>query len=210
MTRGPASAGVLETLPEDTQRRLQIYVALLERWQRSHNLVAPSTLPDIWTRHVADSMQLADHVPDFRSWVDLGSGGGFPGLVIAILFAEDSSRMVTLVESNAKKAAFLRLAARESGIGARVVNQRIETYARGAPGRADVVSARALAPLRVLLGYARPLLAAKGRLVLLKGRDFQQEVEEAADAWSFDLVMSPSRVDSSGCVAIIREPEPKR
>ena len=121
-------------------------------WQRRTNLIAPSTEPKLWTRHIADSLQLLALAPRAQIWVDLGSGGGFPGLVIACALADTPGAQVHLVESNAKKAAFLREAARLTGAPAVIHAERIADFVRHAPDRIDVVTARALAPLAELLG----------------------------------------------------------
>ena len=184
-------------------------MAILLTWQRTHNLVAASTLDVVWDRHVADSLQLLDHAPDFRDWVDLGSGAGFPGLVVAIASKARADARFTLVESNLKKAAFLRAAIRETGANAVVAAERIEAHGRKMAGRGDVVSARALAPLAQLCGLAAPYLHSGSVLLLLKGEDFAQELEVASQSWSFDVVSSPSATDSTGRVVTIRNLRPK-
>jgi 16S rRNA (guanine527-N7)-methyltransferase len=193
-----------------TKRDLERFVALLRDWQRTHNLVAPSTLPEVWTRHVADSLQLLDYAPDFREWVDLGSGAGFPGLVVAIASKSRPERHFTLVESNRKKAAFLRAAIRETGANASVAAERIEEHGPKFAGRADVVSARALAPLPKLLGLAAPYLNERSVLPFLKGQDYVQEIDAAAKAYDFDVVDYESATDSGGRVLVIRHLRPKR
>jgi 16S rRNA (guanine527-N7)-methyltransferase len=185
------------------------FVALLGEWQRAHNLVAPSTLGEVWTRHVADSLQLLDHAPDFREWVDLGSGAGFPGLVVAIASKGSFDRHFTLVESNAKKAAFLRAAIRETGAKATVAAERIEAHAPKMAGRADVVSARALAPLSVLLGLAAPYAHKDAVMLFLKGKEHVQELDAASQSWAFDVVDYASATDSGGRVLAIRNLSPK-
>jgi 16S rRNA (guanine527-N7)-methyltransferase len=180
------------------------FVALLGEWQRAHNLVARNALDNVWTRHVADSLQLVDHAPaGFRHWVDLGTGAGFPGLVVAIACEADRERRFTLVESNGKKAAFLRMAIRETGAAATVEARRIEACAPGAEP-ADVVSARALAPLPGLFRLAAPCLRTDGVMLLLKGQDFVHELEEASKSWDFDVIDSPSVTDPGGRVLAIR------
>ena len=139
MTDGPEALTDIVPVSRETAERLAAYVALLRKWQRAENLIAPSTLPAIWRRHVADSAQLVALFPEARRWLDLGSGAGFPGLVVAILGAEHADTAVHLVESNRKKCAFLRQAIRETGAPAIVHEGRIEERARilvGA-GRAD-------------------------------------------------------------------------
>jgi len=189
---------------------LRRFVALLHEWQRAHNLVARSTLDEVWTRHAADSLQLLEHAPaGFREWVDLGSGAGFPGLVVAIACKAEPVRHFTLVESNGKKAAFLRTAIRETGAHASVAAERIETHAGRMRGQADIVSARALAPLAELLKLGAPYLAGEGVMLLLKGQDAVQEIDAASQSFAFDVVASPSATDSSGCVLAIRNVRPK-
>ena len=205
-----AEAALPAAIDAEARQRLRRFVALLERWQATHNLIGRSTLRDVWQRHVADSAQLNDHAGAFEHWVDIGSGAGFPGLVVAILHADDRDKRFTLVEANAKKAAFLRAAARETGANVRVVADRIEAFARREPASADIVSARALAPLSAILALAVPLMRTNGRLILLKGQDFVHEADEASQSWSYDLIVSPSVVDSSGCVAVVQNPEAKR
>jgi 16S rRNA (guanine527-N7)-methyltransferase len=188
---------------------LERFVALLNEWQRAHNLVARDTLAEVWTRHMADSLQLLDHArEDFRKWVDLGSGAGFPGLVIAIACADEPQRRFTLVESNGKKAAFLRAAIRETGAHATVVAKRIEAHASLAQP-ADVVSARALAPLPELLRLGAPYLAEGGVMLFLKGQDFVHELEAATKSWDFDVVDSQSVTDPGGRILAIRRLRPK-
>src|SRR5688572_15784476 len=152
------------------------FVALLREWQSTHNLVAQKDMDAIWTRHVTDSLQLLPLAPPFREWVDLGSGAGFPGLVIAIASRSEPDRHFTLVEANLKKAAFLRAAIRETGANASVAAERIEAHAPKMAGQADVVSARALAPLSVLCGLAAPYLHSDSVLLLLKGQGFAAEI----------------------------------
>jgi 16S rRNA (guanine527-N7)-methyltransferase len=196
-------------VPPAARGDLERFVELLRDWQRAHNLVARSTLSDIWTRHVADSLQLIDHAPEFREWVDLGSGAGFPGLVVAIACKAERGRRFTLVESNLKKAAFLRAAIRETGANAVVAAERIEDHARKMAGRADVVSARGLAPLAELCRLALPYLHATSILLLLKGQDFVHEHHLASKSWSYDMLTFPSTTDAAGRVVAIRNLGPK-
>ncbi len=191
------------------RRDLERFASLLGAWQASHNLVSRSALGDLWERHIADSLQLLEHAPQFHEWVDLGSGGGFPGLVVAIAAKERRDSRFTLVESNLKKVAFLRAAIRETGVNAVVAPERIETHARKTAGQADVVSARALAPLPALCRLASPYLHRASVLLLLKGQDFVHEIELASKSWDFDVIASPSATDSSGRVLAIRNLRPK-
>jgi 16S rRNA (guanine527-N7)-methyltransferase len=191
-------------IPDEFRAEMERFILLLGEWQRVHNLVSRSALDEVWLRHVADSLQLLDYAPPFREWVDLGSGGGFPGLVVAIASKTHPQRGFTLVESNGKKAAFLRAAIRETGANARVAAERIETHGKKMAAQADVVSARALAPLPRLLRLASPYLHSQSVLLLLKGQDFEHEVREASKLWYFDVDDSPSVTDPGGRVLAIR------
>jgi len=209
----PEAAAALhrfEFLSEQAKSDLQRFVALLFKWQRTHNLVSPATLPDIWTRHVADSLQLLRHAPDFREWVDLGSGAGFPGLIVAIAEKGWPERHFTLIESNLKKAAFLRAAIRETGANATVVAERIEAFAPKMAGRADIVSARALAPLPKLLALAAPFLHEKSTMLFLKGEEFVRETAAASQSFAFDVLEYESATDSGGRVLAIGNLRPTR
>lgn len=180
----------------ETLGRLEAYVDLLVQWQRRINLVSPHTLNEIWTRHILDSAQLMTLKPDATHWVDIGSGGGLPGLVIACFLAERPGARIILIESNAKKAAFLRHVTQTLGLPADILTARIEAVM---PGQdvPEVITARALAPLNDLLGYTN-LLLKKGAVGLFpKGRDYQMELTEAAQSWHFKSVLHPSVTDSS-------------
>jgi len=170
-----------------TIQRLERYVELLEHWQKTTNLIAPSTLPDVWRRHMADSAQLSGLAPNARLWLDLGSGGGFPGLVVAILRSGDPKFNMHLVESNQKKCAFLGQVVREVKAPVDIHAMRIEQFAENAQSlRPDVVSARALAPLPRLLELAEPFLQDATRGIFLKGRETDAEIEAARTQWDFD------------------------
>jgi 16S rRNA (guanine527-N7)-methyltransferase len=180
----------------ETLERLQVFVDLVLKWQPAQNLIAPSTIPDIWTRHISDSLQTQWSYPEARTWVDIGSGGGFPGVVTAILLADDPAGHVHMIESNQRKAAFLRTALRETGSRGTVYPDRIESVAKDwGHGPVDGVSARALASLDLLLGLSKPFTEQGSKAVFHKGQDFQREVNEASDTWAFDLVEKESLVD---------------
>ena len=164
-----ARALQLTPVSRETVARLDRFVELLLQWQQKINLVASSTLPQIWTRHVADSLQLLDHFPQARIWVDLGAGGGFPGLPIACALAERPGCVVHLVESNGKKAAFLREAVRVTGAPAIVHAERIEKFGDSFAERADVVMARAVASLKVLCDQSFSCIARGAAGAFLKG-----------------------------------------
>lgn len=162
----------------ETIDRLDRYADLLRKWNARINLVGRSTLDDLWRRHMLDSAQLFPHLPDSKGRVvDFGSGAGFPGLVLAILGASD----VHLVESNARKCAFLREAARATGTAVTVHNNRVEDLK---PLEADVVTARALAPLSILLDYAKPHLKPNSIGLFLKGIGIEEELTEIRKLWN--------------------------
>lgn len=180
----------------ETLDRLQVFVDLVLKWQPAQNLIAPSTIPDIWMRHVVDSLQTHWTYPEARTWVDIGSGGGFPGIVTAILLTDTPGANVHLIESNQRKAAFLRTALRETGSRGTVHPGRIESVAKEwGHGPVDAVSARALASLDQLFWLAQSFTAGGAKAVFHKGQDFQREVDEAADSWNFDLIEKKSVVD---------------
>ena len=182
-----------------TMARLTTYAETLVKWQARINLVGPDTLPDLWHRHMLDSAQLLPLIPkSAKRLVDLGSGAGFPGLVLAILGAPD----VHLVESDARKAAFLREAARLTATPIAVHVARIEALA---PLGADVVTARALAPLGKLLNWAVPHLAPGGVCLFLKGKSGEDELTEAGKEWIISCDRSPSRTDPAGVILQLRE-----
>jgi 16S rRNA (guanine527-N7)-methyltransferase len=216
-------AQVLETfaVSRETTERLDRFVALLLDWQRTTNLIAPSTATSLWFRHIGDSLQLLDLAPkppkpDHSkpwTWIDLGSGGGFPGLVIACALAEAEEAggaAVHLIESNARKAAFLRQAVRETGAPAVIHAERIETA--GPPLRpvADVITARALAPLDRLCHLVAPILKKGAQALLMKGQDIEAELTMAAKYWNIDFDIVPSRSSPNGRILIVRALSPKR
>ncbi len=199
----------LTPVSRETEDRLVAIVALLEKWQRTINLVAPATLPTIWTRHVADSLQLVPLAGEgVRRWVDLGSGGGFPGLVVAAVLAERDGADVTLVESDTRKAAFLREAARIAELPATILPARIEQVAPQIAAGVEVVSARALAPLPRLLDLTYPFLAQGARGLFLKGQDVDNELTESAKSWRIDAKITESLTDKGGRIVIVATAEP--
>jgi 16S rRNA (guanine527-N7)-methyltransferase len=183
----------------ETLARLETHVTLLRRWNPRINLVAGSTLADVWTRHVADSAQLfALRPPEARLWLDLGSGAGFPGLVIAALAAEAAPDItVRLVESDQRKAAFLATVAREARLAAEVVAER---WQRLAPQGADVVSARALAPLGELLAALEKHRRPGGLGLFPKGGTVHKEIAEASVRWRFEHKLTPSRTEPRAAI----------
>ncbi|MGR3460768.1 MAG: 16S rRNA (guanine(527)-N(7))-methyltransferase RsmG [Roseovarius sp.] len=189
----------LRDVSRETKERLDLYTTLIEKWNPRINLVSRASLPDLQARHFQDSAQLHALVPaPVAHWADLGSGGGFPGLVIAILAQETGSpARVTVVESDARKSAFLRTVIRETGIAASVRTERIEKMD---PLAADVISARALADLPTLLGYAARHLAPGGTALFPKGATWRQELAEAQSKWQFTSWVDKSRTDPEAVI----------
>jgi 16S rRNA (guanine527-N7)-methyltransferase len=195
-----AAALVLTPVSRETEARLDRYVTLLLEWQAKTNLVAPSTLPHLWTRHISDSLQLLSLAPTANAWVDLGSGGGFPGVVLACALAEIPGAMVHLVERTAKKAAFLREAVRLTGAAGTVhaadIGDTVERFA----GAIDCVTARALAPLHQLIGFAEPLVKHGATALFLKGQDVEAELTEATKYWKIEPKLYSSRTGGNGWI----------
>ncbi|WP_262271349.1 16S rRNA (guanine(527)-N(7))-methyltransferase RsmG [Microvirga yunnanensis] len=179
----------------ETFEKLELLERELRRWQAIKNLVGPATLNQIWERHIVDSLQLLDLAPEAKTWLDLGSGAGFPGLVLAIAGAE-RGLSVHLVESNSRKCAFLRHIVRLTNATATVREARLETVMPDFVGRADVVSARALAALDQLLDWTAPLLKSGTIGLFPKGRDVESELTEARKKWTFGAEILPSLTDS--------------
>ncbi|MEI2804460.1 16S rRNA (guanine(527)-N(7))-methyltransferase RsmG [Albidovulum sp.] len=194
-------AGGWANVSRETIDRLEQYESLLRKWNPRINLVSQGSLDALWTRHFADSAQIFHLAPPSASqWADLGSGGGFPGLVIAILAAEARPMLrLTLVESDQRKAAFLATAAHALGVSVDILARRIEALA---PLRADVVSARGLAPLDTLLGYAERHLAPGGVALFPKGATVGAELDRALEHWRFCYQKEPSTTDPQGVVLI--------
>jgi 16S rRNA (guanine527-N7)-methyltransferase len=176
----------------ETQERLEMIVAQLNKWQPKINLVSQHTVDEVGTRHILDSLQLLALAPAARRWIDLGSGGGFPGLVVAAVLAEFSEARIMLVESNGKKCAFLRETSRLARLPVEVVNARIENVVPELKERFDVVSARALAPLQKLIAMAEPLLGQGAVGIFPKGQDVDDELRDASISWKigYDLIQS--------------------
>jgi 16S rRNA (guanine527-N7)-methyltransferase len=197
----------LTPVSRETAARLDRFVDLLLQWQQKTNLVAASTLGALWTRHIADSLQLLPFAPDARVWVDVGSGAGFPGLVIAIALAESPGAAMHLVESNSKKAAFLREASRVTGVAAHVHAVRVEEFAKIFSGKPDVITARAVAPLKLLLEMTAPLLKTGAQGLFLKGQDVDAELTEASKSWNIEANLLPSKTQQASRVVVVRNVE---
>lgn len=192
-------------LASDGQRKLEIYGDLLGKWQRKINLVGATTLDDLWNRHFADSLQLLPLAGDWRNWVDLGSGGGFPGMVIAIA-ANDEAQTVHLIEADKRKAAFLREVSRETQTKAEIHVDRIERILPELISRIhfDVVSARALAPLDTLVHYARPALEKGAAGLFLKGKALSGELTAATADVSLNFTLADSQTDAAAKIVVVR------
>lgn len=185
----PAQMADLETLIE----RLTAANAVM-------NLIGPDTLPDVWNRHIFDSAQLLDLVPEAATWADLGAGAGFPGLVLAILLKDRADSHVWLVDSLGKRCRFLQEVVDALSLRATVVNGRAEEQRI----KVDVVTARALAPMDRLLGYAQPYLQRGAQGLFLKGEKAEVELIEARKVWQFDSNLSVSRSDPRGRIVSVR------
>jgi 16S rRNA (guanine527-N7)-methyltransferase len=240
MIRTPEDFAAAFGAPRETVERLVLYEKLLRQWQKAVNLVAPATLDAVWHRHFADSAQLVPLAPSgTRSWIDLGSGAGFPGLVVAVMLAGGPSKLsehgpaaslgpsrkgegkpvapgasvathFTLIESDTRKCAFLREVARQTGVTVDILSRRAES-ARTSVNEdlPRIVSARALAPLDRLLELAAPLSPPGTTLLLPKGREVAQELQMAESRWRFQVALVPSVTDTHGRIAVITNLERK-
>lgn len=204
MPFGPEEFSAQTGVSRETLARLKAYADLLIDWNARHNLVAKSTLPDLWHRHIWDSAQLASLLPpETKTLADLGSGAGFPGLVLAALRPDIS---VTLHEATTKKCAFLLAATDRMGLKADVQNARMEEMPRQS---FDVVTARAVAPLPLLLQYAHNFLGSNGVCLFLKGQNVGSELTEATKYWNMKVSQTPSVTDPSGAIVTVRELGPR-
>jgi 16S rRNA (guanine527-N7)-methyltransferase len=210
LTADRTRALALVAVSRETTARLDRFAALLLDWQSRMNLIAASTVPTLWTRHIADSLQLLAIAPQARKWADLGSGAGFPGVPIACALASDATTEIHLIESNQKKAAFLREAVRVTGAPAIVHAERVADFAKTFRGELDVITARALAPLPELLSIAYPLLKSGAQGLFLKGQDVEAELTQATKCWSIQATLVPSRTDPKSRIVVIRSATPKR
>ncbi|MDJ0614481.1 MAG: 16S rRNA (guanine(527)-N(7))-methyltransferase RsmG [Rhizobiaceae bacterium] len=193
-------------LSEEAFDRLNLYVARLEEWQKKTNLIAPSTLDEIWQRHVADSLQCLAIKPDVRRWLDIGSGGGFPGLVIAAIMADYDDSTLVMVESNNKKTAFLRQVNRQMGATAKVVTSRIEDVEIDdfVP---EIVTARALTALPGLLELSDKWLSQGAIGLFHKGREYESELQDCHGLWRFDLINHESKISADSVILEISKLE---
>ncbi len=196
--------GVLSNVSRETINRLRAFEDIVLKWTPKINLVSRQDRDVVWDRHILDSLQIYDVAPKpFSHWLDFGSGGGFPGVVVAILAqATNSGGAVTLIESDARKAAFLRTALRETGARATVINDRIENIR---PQNADVISARALADLTGLLDFAKPHMGTGATCLFAKGAKWPSELAEAKCKWNFECSVATSKLDPNAAILSIRE-----
>jgi 16S rRNA (guanine527-N7)-methyltransferase len=194
------AALALTPVSRETEARLDRFLDLLWTWQAKTNLVSPSTLPKLWSRHVSDSLQLLDLAPAAKNWMDLGSGGGFPGMVLACALTDRPGASVHLVERNGKKAAFLREALRVTGAPGIIHLADIEDIVDRVAGPIDCVTARAVAPLHQLIGFAEPLVKRGTKALFLKGQDVEVELTEATKYWNIKPHLHPSRTGGHGWI----------
>jgi 16S rRNA (guanine527-N7)-methyltransferase len=207
---GPEAFAEAFKVPRETIHRLVRYAELLTEWQGRHNLVSAKSLPHLWDRHFADSAQLIALAPEARLWLDLGSGAGFPGLVVAILKVQDPHFRMHLIESTAKKCAFLAEVAQATEAPVEIHAMRIEQPGRQVQNlRPEVVTARALAPLPGLLDLAAPFFGPGTRGLFLKGRDAEREVTAAAERWSFASRLHPSLMAPQSAIVEIGDLHPR-
>jgi 16S rRNA (guanine527-N7)-methyltransferase len=203
-----ARALALFPVSRETETRLDTYVDVLLRWQSKLNLVATSSIRELWTRHIVDSLQLLPLAPEARTWVDFGSGGGFPGVPIACALADKPGAKVHLIESIGKKTAFLREAVRATGVPAIVHQERAEKFGKSCAEPVHVVTARALAPLKTLCDQAFPLISRGAVALFLKGQDVDVELTDAAKYWRLEATKVPSKTSPSGSIVVIRSLTP--
>ena len=199
---GPETFALAIGVSRETMEHLRAYAEMVEQWSARHNLVSRASLAGLWRRHFLDSAQLLPLIPDeARSLVDLGSGAGFPGLVLAELLRDRAFRVV-LYEATRKKCQFLAAAAERLGLDIEIRNDRIEDAEREP---FDVVTARACAPLPILVGYAHRFWSPQTVALFLKGQNVGAELTEANKSWSMSTQRHPSRSDPSGVILAIRE-----
>lgn len=200
LTADRATALALTPVSRETEARLDRYIGLLQAWQAKTNLVSPSTLPTLWSRHVSDSLQLLALAPGAKAWVDFGSGGGFPGLVLACALADTPGAVVHLIERNGKKAGFLREALRVTGAAAVIHLADIKDTVDRLAGPLDCVTARAVAPLHQLMTLAEPLIKRGAKALFLKGQDVEVELTEATKYWKIEPRLHSSLTGGHGWI----------
>jgi len=206
-------SSLVKNVSRETLADLEAYEKILIQWQGRINLIAKTTLSDIWQRHILDSVQLfplaCPQQNEVKNWLDVGSGSGFPGLVLAILAKHRGSGHVTLIESNGKKAAFLRMVAANLRLPVQVLSQRIETSSSIITVLPDIITARAVASLPELLCLIAPFFGVQTLALLPKGRGSLQEIEQAQRDWQFDLTRYPSKTEKQASILAIRNLWPR-
>lgn len=191
-------------------RDLDIYVGLLTKWQRVQNLVSRETLPDLWQRHIADSLQLLHlNFPQTGHVMDLGSGAGLPGIVLAIAMKQVPLHF-TLVEANGRKCAFLREVVRQCGLEANIVDRRIESLSVEDVALVDLFTCRAFAPFDKILGYVAPFWQQETRALFHKGKDFGSERQIEPAQWAYDLIEHPSLIETGSVIVDMRHLRPNK
>ena len=218
MSRAPSKGALADQLADDrraasrlvpvsreTEDRLAIFVELLDRWRQKTNLISNSTFATVWTRHIADSAQLSALAPDAKRWVDMGSGAGFPGLVIAIQLAGVPGALVHCIESDRRKCAFLREAARATGAAAAIHPQRVEAIEPKSLGTVDAVTARAFAPLPLTLELARPWMGRGAIAVFPRGESAKDQIAASPEAWTHAIETLQSVVNPKAAILRIRQ-----
>ena len=202
----------LVPVSRETGDRLAAYVDLLARWRKTTNLIAGSTFPSVWTRHIADvpqprtdSAQLLALAPTARRWIDMGSGAGFPGLVIAIQLADVRGAVVHCIESDQRKCAFLREAVRATGAAATIHSARVEAIDVASLGAVDAVTARAFAPLPLTLKLARTWIERGAVGVFPRGESAKDQVAALPEATAYAIEVLPSLVDERSAILRVRQ-----
>ena len=199
------AASRLVPVSRETEDRLAIFVELLDRWRQKTNLISNSTFATVWTRHIADSAQLSALAPGAKRWVDMGSGAGFPGLVIAIQLADVPGAVVHCIESDGRKCAFLREAARATGAAAVIHPERVEAIEPKSLGTVDAVTARAFAPLPLTLELARPWMERGAIAVFPRGKSAKDQIAALPEAWAYAIESLQSVVNPKAAILRIRQ-----
>ena len=209
LTADRAAALSLTPVSRETAARLDRFIDLLQTWQAKTNLVSPATLPMLWSRHVSDSLQLLTLAPDAKVWADFGSGGGFPGMVLACALADTPGAVVHLIERNGKKAGFLREALRVTGAAAVIHLADIKDIVDRLAGPVDCITARAVAPLNQLIGFAEPWVKKGAKALFLKGQDVEAELTEATKYWKVEPRLYSSLTGGQGWIVELDKVEPR-
>ena len=200
---------IVPSVSRETAASLMVFEEAVKKWQSHINLIANATLPELWTRHILDSAQIAWLQPQAKNWCDIGSGGGFPGIVTAILLKEQSGFHIDLVESNSKKAAFLRSVSAEFNLPATVHTCRIETSYIHIK-KPEIITSRALASLEKLFELTLPWFEQGATALFQKGRDYKKEMAEAEQNWTFNSVIHQSKIDRQSVILEISKINPRK